>query len=192
MISDLIIMQVETGRGREKPLDAAIECRLPLPSYVWSIRESTVPSKVVRGYESGTSGTCWAADYCSDFGCVVRLICDLNLPADWTVRCLPQKNGHPPLYAATLGIWAGSASTPERALLAAALRAHVGQTDDDIHRCIACGEPLEEGQDVYADADGGTIHAACCGPEPESYVDGDGNPLNPGDPIPPPHKWTRG
>lgn len=55
--------------------------------------------------------------------------------------------------------------------------------------CIACAEPLYEGQKVYSDASGGEIHAACCGPERESYTGPDGEPLKEGDPIPEPAKY---
>jgi hypothetical protein len=57
-------------------------------------------------------------------------------------------------------------------------------------RCIACAEPLIDGQEVYFDASGGIIHAACCGPERESYTGSDGEPLKDGEPIPTPWRWT--
>lgn len=52
--------------------------------------------------------------------------------------------------------------------------------------CIACGQPLVPGDPYYQDADGGEIHASCCGPEREGYVNADGDPLGPDDPIPTP------
>lgn len=58
-------------------------------------------------------------------------------------------------------------------------------------RCIACDKPFIEGDLVYSDASGGTIHAACCGPEREGYTNTEGRPLNPGEPIPAPWKWSR-
>jgi hypothetical protein len=61
-----------------------------------------------------------------------------------------------------------------------------GREQDDISRCIACDEPLKDGDLVHSEASGGLIHAACCGPEPESYYGPDGEPLKPGDPIPKP------
>lgn len=54
-------------------------------------------------------------------------------------------------------------------------------------RCIACAKPLVEGDQYYLDASGGIIHAACCGPERESYVNLEtGEPLADGEPIPVP------
>ena len=61
--------------------------------------------------------------------------------------------------------------------------------DDDLDRCIACDVPFVDGDDVLSDAGGGCIHSACCGPERESYVNDDGEPLKPGEPIPSPWKW---
>lgn len=60
----------------------------------------------------------------------------------------------------------------------------VGQSEDDVERCIACDKPLKAGELVLPDAEGGTIHTACCGPERESYTGADGGPLGPNDPIP--------
>lgn len=56
-------------------------------------------------------------------------------------------------------------------------------------RCIACGGMFIDDDQCYPDEGGGFIHAKCCGPEPESYVDKDGNPLGPNDPIPAPSIW---
>jgi len=55
--------------------------------------------------------------------------------------------------------------------------------------CIACLKPLAWGDRYYSDQSGGFIHADCCGPERESYVNGDGEPLGPNDPIPEPSIW---
>jgi len=59
-----------------------------------------------------------------------------------------------------------------------------GQSDDDAERCIACDKTLKAGERVLSDAEGGTIHTACCGPEREGYTKGNGEPLGPNDPIP--------
>lgn len=59
-----------------------------------------------------------------------------------------------------------------------------GQSEDDADRCIACNKLLKAGERVLPDAEGGTIHAACCGPERESYTGADSEPLGPNDPIP--------
>lgn len=58
-----------------------------------------------------------------------------------------------------------------------------------MERCIACNGILLDDDMVYADADGGTIHAKCCGPERESYTGEDGGPLKPGEPIPEPWRY---
>lgn len=71
------------------------------------------------------------------------------------------------------------------AVVAALIRRHA-----DTPRCIACDEALREGQEVYADVSGGFIHAACCGPERESYLGRDGEPLKDDEPIPTPWRWS--
>lgn len=56
-------------------------------------------------------------------------------------------------------------------------------------RCIACDEPLKVGDQYLSDISGGVIHFACCGPEPECFVDLDtGEPL--GRPATP-QIWSR-
>jgi hypothetical protein len=57
-------------------------------------------------------------------------------------------------------------------------------------RCVACLEPFKEGQLVLPDRDEGSIHAACCGPEREAYVNAAGEPLGPDDPIPTGTPWS--
>lgn len=62
---------------------------------------------------------------------------------------------------------------------------------DDATHCIACDLPLQEGDKYYADISGGFLHAACCGPERECYVDLEtGAPISPDDDIPEPSIWT--
>jgi len=59
--------------------------------------------------------------------------------------------------------------------------------DEDADYCIACGEILVDGDAVYHDvSESGYLHADCCGPERESYVNADGKPLKDGEPIPEP------
>lgn len=59
--------------------------------------------------------------------------------------------------------------------------------EEEAEICEACGEPFEDGDMVYWMADDtGHIHADCCGPERESYVGPDGEPLKDGEPIPEP------
>lgn len=61
--------------------------------------------------------------------------------------------------------------------------------DDDIERCVACDEPIEDGDTVYNEENGGIIHSGCCGRERESYTGPDGDPLKDGEPIPEPWIW---
>lgn len=66
-----------------------------------------------------------------------------------------------------------------------------GKDQDFVERCIACNEVLKEGDDVYNDVSGGIIHAECCGPDRECYVNlDDGSPIGPDEPIPQPWKWS--
>lgn len=44
--------------------------------------------------------------------------------------------------------------------------------------CIACAQPLEAGDQYLPDVGGGVLHFACCGPEPECFVD-----LETGEPL---------
>lgn len=60
----------------------------------------------------------------------------------------------------------------------------------DRETCIACDKPFREGDLYFWDQSGSFIHAACCGPERESYVGADGEPLTPDGPIPTPSVWT--
>lgn len=54
-----------------------------------------------------------------------------------------------------------------------------------------CGEAFKEGDLVIHSVDGGYLHADCCGPERESYVNLEtGEPIGPDDPIPTPFPWT--
>ncbi|MBW8815560.1 MAG: hypothetical protein JF588_19235 [Caulobacterales bacterium] len=78
----------------------------------------------------------------------------------------------------------------ERAI--AARNASPARTDDDAECCMACEEPFKEGDRYYLDVSGGSLHAACAGPEREGYVKdvGTGDPLGPDDPIPEPLIWT--
>lgn len=60
---------------------------------------------------------------------------------------------------------------------------------DDDETCIACDVAFKDGDRVLNDASGGALHAACCGPERESYTNGNGEPLGPDDPIPEGYIW---
>lgn len=56
--------------------------------------------------------------------------------------------------------------------------------------CIACAGPMKTGDPYYPDrVNGGVLHAACCGTEPEYYVDENDEPLRPGDRRPEPSIW---
>jgi len=61
-------------------------------------------------------------------------------------------------------------------------------SDDETSRCIACDQPMLDGQLYYPDASGGELHAECCGPEREAYTI-NGEPLKDSDPIPEPNVW---
>lgn len=62
---------------------------------------------------------------------------------------------------------------------------------DSSDACMACLVPFQDGDLVLNDAGGGALHAACCGPERESYTNGNGDPLGPDDPIPTGYRWTK-
>lgn len=65
--------------------------------------------------------------------------------------------------------------------------------DDEEELCTACDVPFEDGDLVYWNSDDtGHLHADCCGPERESYVNADGAPLKDGEPIPAPFAWRAG
>jgi hypothetical protein len=66
---------------------------------------------------------------------------------------------------------------------------HASDCGEDVSLCIACGLALKPGDLYYPDHNGGEIHAACCGPEPEAFRGDDGEPLKPGDPTPAPSIW---
>lgn len=63
--------------------------------------------------------------------------------------------------------------------------------DDDAETCIACDIAFKDGDLVLNDASGGALHAACCGPERESYTNAAGAPLGPDDPIPEGYRWAK-
>lgn len=63
--------------------------------------------------------------------------------------------------------------------------------DDDTETCIACDIAFKDGDMVLNDESGGALHTACCGPERESYVNGNGEPLGPDDPIPEGYRWAK-
>jgi hypothetical protein len=63
----------------------------------------------------------------------------------------------------------------------------VVQEDNDVERCLACGGILLDDDLVYDDVGGGVLHARCCGPEREYYVNLEtGETLAEGEPIPKP------
>ena len=51
-------------------------------------------------------------------------------------------------------------------------------TSDHVERCIACAEPFTAGDEYLPDINGGSIHFACCGPEPDGFVN-----LETGEPL---------
>jgi len=62
---------------------------------------------------------------------------------------------------------------------------------EDAEACGICAVAFVEGDECLTDVDLGAVHAACCGPERESYVNLETlEPIGPNDPIPTPWKWT--
>lgn len=63
--------------------------------------------------------------------------------------------------------------------------------DDDAEACGICNVAFKAGDPCLTDIDLGSVHAACCGPEREGYVNLDtGEPIGPDQPIPTPWTWT--
>ncbi|TXN33939.1 hypothetical protein [Methylobacterium sp. WL19] len=60
---------------------------------------------------------------------------------------------------------------------------------DGIEGCVYCGQPFKEGDLVLNEYEGGLGHIGCFGPERESYVGRDGEPLRDGEPIPTGRPW---
>jgi hypothetical protein len=59
--------------------------------------------------------------------------------------------------------------------------------------CIARDKLLLFGDEYFPDVSGGVLHAACCGPERESYCNLEtGEPMADGEPIPTPQRWVPG
>jgi len=84
------------------------------------------------------------------------------------------------------------ANIPEYAALEAALAnttPETRQSETEAERCIACGVPFKTGDRYLPDASGGSVHRACCGPEPESFTHND-EPLPPGAALPEGAIWT--
>lgn len=66
----------------------------------------------------------------------------------------------------------------------------VSQMDDETERCFACGVAFRPGDMVIEDINEGAMHAACCGPERESFVDLEtGESIGADDPIPTGSPW---
>jgi hypothetical protein len=57
-------------------------------------------------------------------------------------------------------------------------------------KCMACAKPLKNGERVMFDVGGEYLHTDCCGPERESYVNANDEPLGPNDPIPTGFIWS--
>jgi|GEM_PF-3694418 hypothetical protein len=76
------------------------------------------------------------------------------------------------------------------ALIAAEMERVERLSEKQACECLACGEPLYDGDPYYPDYNNGSqLHAYCCGPELEGFTDGDGNPLPPGSAIPEPSRF---
>lgn len=74
-----------------------------------------------------------------------------------------------------------------------ALEAALKPEDPDDLGCGICALGFVQGDPCLTDVDLGPVHAGCCGPERESYVDlATGEPLKDGQPIPTPWIWSEG
>lgn len=71
-----------------------------------------------------------------------------------------------------------------------ALQDALKPADPDDLGCGICALGFVQGDSCLTDVDLGPVHAACCGPERESYVGPDGEPLKDGQPIPTPWIWS--
>ncbi len=72
-----------------------------------------------------------------------------------------------------------------------ALQDALKPADPDDLGCGICALGFVQGDPCLTDIDLGPVHAACCGPERESYVDlATGEPLKEGQPIPTPWTWS--
>lgn len=60
---------------------------------------------------------------------------------------------------------------------------------EETEPCLACSIAFVPGDKYFPDVSGGFLHAGCCGPERESYVNADGEPLGPDDALPEPSIW---
>lgn len=77
-----------------------------------------------------------------------------------------------------------------RILAALAAGADVADVEG-VEACGICTIAFRDGDECLTDVDLGAVHAACCGPERESYVDLDtGEPIAPDAPLPTPWIWT--
>ncbi len=67
----------------------------------------------------------------------------------------------------------------------------IGDEDDTPTVCEICNIAFTEDDDCLTDVTFGPVHAACCGPERESYVNlATGEPLKEDEPLPTPYKYS--
>lgn len=106
------------------------------------------------------------------------------------------KSDASPLLLAARGVMAvrptnwNDGEDPQAMAAWTALEAALKPADPDDLDCGICRLGFVEGDPCLTDVDLGPVHAACCGPERESYVGADGEPLKPGEPIPTPWIWS--
>ena len=124
-----ILQRIEGGFGRDKELDAAIECLLPQSSIVTAIEPGlTNPGKVLRYYDSGTHGLAWSNDFTSSLDAAAGLAKRL-LPG-WRIRVQVDGDGTCEAFVENKGDFGAIdasdtrafASSPERALVSAVLK----------------------------------------------------------------------
>ena len=65
------------------------------------------------------------------------------------------------------------------------------EKSDEIEKCEICNEPLKDDDLCLFDINLGTVHAGCCGPERETYVNLEtGEPLGDDEPLPVPFPFS--
>lgn len=124
-----LLERIEGGFGRDKELDAAIECILPQSSIVMAIEPGlSNPGKVLRHYDSGSHGLAWSNDFTCSLDDAAGLAKRL-LPG-WRIRVQVEGDGTCEAFVENKGDFGAIdadatrafASSPERALVSAVLK----------------------------------------------------------------------
>ena len=129
LMQDALLHRIEGGFGRDKPLDAEIECALPQCGQTAAVEPGlSNPGKVLRHYHGGTHGLAWSNDFTSSLDSAAALA--KRLLAGWRVRVQVDGDGTCEAFVENKGDFGAIdaaatrsfASSPERALVAAVLR----------------------------------------------------------------------